>query len=65
MVVMGVQWFSVTLCYYGLSFASTRLSDNLYTNFILRQVPSNANTGLGTAAVLPRPGIFRLTCIHK
>ena len=44
MVVMGGQWFSVTLCYYGLSFASTRLSDNLYTNFILRQVPSNANT---------------------
>ena len=33
---MGFQWFSVTLSYYGLSFASTRLSDDIFTNFILR-----------------------------
>ena len=29
------QWFSVTLCYYGLSFASTSLSGDSYTNFML------------------------------
>ena len=33
---MGFQWFSVTLCYYGLSFASTSLSDDVFTNFLLR-----------------------------
>ena len=36
MVNMGFQWFSVTLCYYGLSFASTKLSQNVFTDFMLR-----------------------------
>ena len=36
LVNMGFQWFSVTLCYYGLSFASTSLSDNVWTNYLLR-----------------------------
>ena len=30
-----LQWFSVTMCYYGLSFASTSLSGNPYSNFFL------------------------------
>ena len=29
------QWFSVTMCYYGLGFASTSLSGNPYSNFFL------------------------------
>ena len=33
---MCFQWFSVTMCYYGLSFASTSLAGDPYTNFILR-----------------------------
>ena len=33
---MGIQWFAVTLCYYGLSFASTKLSQNVFTDFMLR-----------------------------
>ena len=33
---MSFQWFSVTLCYYGLSFASTGLSENVWTNYLLR-----------------------------
>lgn len=36
MVNMCLQWFSVTLCYYGLSFASTKLSQNVFTDFMLR-----------------------------
>lgn len=32
---MSFQWFSVTLCFYGLSFASTSLSRNVFTNFQL------------------------------
>ena len=32
---MFYQWFSVTLCYYGLSFASTSLAGDKYTNFML------------------------------
>ena len=36
MLNMGLQWFSVTLCYYGLSFASTKLSQNVFTDFMLR-----------------------------
>lgn len=32
---MSYQWFSVTLCFYGLSFASTSLSRNVFTNFQL------------------------------
>ncbi|QQP40943.1 Uncharacterized protein FKW44_015163 [Caligus rogercresseyi] len=32
---MFYQWFSVTLCYYGLSFASTTLSGDAYQNFAL------------------------------
>ena len=36
MVNMGIQWFAVTLCYYGLSFASTKLSQNVFTDFMLR-----------------------------
>ena len=32
---MSFQWFSVTLCYYGLSFASTSLSENVFTDFML------------------------------
>jgi hypothetical protein len=32
---MFYQWFSVTLCYYGLSFASTSLSGDAYSNFML------------------------------
>lgn len=32
---MFYQWFSVTLCYYGLSFASTSLAGSAYTNYIL------------------------------
>ena len=35
MVVMGGQWFSVTLCYYGLSFASTSLAGDAYSNYML------------------------------
>ena len=33
---MCYQWFSVTMCYYGLSFASTSLSDDPYTIFVLK-----------------------------
>ena len=33
---MSYQWFSVTLCYYGLSFASTNLSQHVWTDFLLR-----------------------------
>ena len=36
MVNMCLQWFAVTLCYYGLSFASTKLSQNVFTDFMLR-----------------------------
>ena len=32
---MCYQWFSVTMCYYGLSFASVDLLGDPYTNFIL------------------------------
>jgi len=32
---MCYQWFSVTMCYYGLSFASTSLSDDPYKIFVL------------------------------
>jgi len=32
---MTFQWFSATMCYYGLSFASTSLSGDAFTNFIL------------------------------
>lgn len=32
---MFYQWFSVTMCYYGLSFASTSLLGDPYTNFLL------------------------------
>ena len=31
-----LQWFSVTMCYYGLAFASTSLSGDPYSNFFLR-----------------------------
>merc|ERR1719273_1208712 len=30
------QWFSITLCYYGLSYASTSLSGDPHTNVFLR-----------------------------
>ena len=43
------QWFSVTLCYYGLSFASTSLAGDKYSNYMLSvfveipgQPPTNA-----------------------
>ena len=36
LVNMSYQWFSVTLCYYGLSFASTNLSQHVWTDFLLR-----------------------------
>ena len=29
------QWFSVTFCYYGLSFGSTNLLGNVHTNYFL------------------------------
>ena len=32
---MFYQWFSVTMCYYGLSYASTSLFGDPYTNFSL------------------------------
>merc|ERR550539_1577935 len=32
---MCFQWFSVTMCYYGLAFASTSLSGDPYSNFFL------------------------------
>ena len=32
---MSFQWFSITMCYYGLSFASTSLSRDIFTNFQL------------------------------
>eukprot|EP00095_Tigriopus_kingsejongensis_P000969 maker-scaffold83_size396513-snap-gene-2.32 protein:Tk00969 transcript:maker-scaffold83_size396513-snap-gene-2.32-mRNA-1 annotation:"PREDICTED: uncharacterized protein LOC103466540" len=32
---MFYQWFSVTLCYYGLSFASTSLAGNAHSNYLL------------------------------
>ena len=35
---MCFQWFSVTMCYYGLAFASTSLSGDPYSNFFLRLV---------------------------
>ena len=38
---MSFQWFSVTLCYYGLSFASTGLSENVWTNYLLRNCEIN------------------------
>jgi len=34
-VNMMYQWFSVTMCFYGLTFASTSLSGDAYRNFIL------------------------------
>jgi len=40
---MCFQWFSATMCYYGLSFASTSLSGDAYTNFLLSvfiEIPS-------------------------
>ena len=40
---MFYQWFSVTMCYYGLSFASTSLSGDPYSNFMLSvsiEIPS-------------------------
>ena len=35
---MCFQWFSVTMCYYGLAFASTSLSGDPYSNFFLRLI---------------------------
>ena len=36
-IIFSLQWFSVTMCYYGLSFASTSLSSGgPYVNFLLR-----------------------------
>ena len=35
---MCFQWFSVTMCYYGLAFASTSLSGDPYSNFFLRWI---------------------------
>jgi len=32
---MGFQWFSATMCYYGLSFASTSLSGDAFSNYLL------------------------------
>ncbi len=32
---MMYQWFSVTMCYYGLSFSSTSLAGDAYSNFCL------------------------------
>ena len=32
---MSFQWFSITMYYYGLSFASTSLSRDIFTNFQL------------------------------
>ena len=40
---MFFQWFSVTMVYYGLLFASTSLSGNAYQNFtlvVLAELPS-------------------------
>jgi len=40
---MCFQWFSATMCYYGLSFASTSLSGDAFTNFLLSvfiEIPS-------------------------
>jgi len=34
-VNMCFQWFSATMCYYGLSFASTSLSGDAFSNFML------------------------------
>ena len=31
-----MQWFSATMCYYGLSFASTSLSGDAFSNYLLR-----------------------------
>ena len=42
-VNMMYQWFSVTLCYYGLSFAATSLAGDVYSNFcliIIVEIPS-------------------------
>ena len=33
-----VQWFSVTMCFYGLGFASTSLSGSPHTNFLLSAI---------------------------
>ena len=41
---MYFQWFSVTMVYYGLLFASTSLSGDPYLNFslvVLAELPSN------------------------
>ena len=35
---MCFQWFSVTMCYYGLAFASTSLSGDPYSNFFFRWI---------------------------
>ena len=35
-VNMCFQWFSVTMCYYGLSFASTSLACDKFSNYCLR-----------------------------
>merc|ERR1719312_2035880 len=34
-VNMCFQWFSATMCYYGLSFASTSLSGDAFSNYLL------------------------------
>ena len=33
-----MQWFSVTMCFYGLGFASTSLSGSPHTNFLLSAI---------------------------
>ena len=35
LINMSFQWFSLTLCYYGLSYASTSLNGNPHLNFFL------------------------------
>ena len=41
------QWFSVTLCYYGLSFASTSLAGDAYSNYMLSVFIEIPGDGLG------------------
>ena len=55
---MYFQWFSVTMVYYGLLFASTSLSGDPYLNFslvVLAELPSNI-------LYIYLPQIFGSTC---
>ena len=70
-VNMCFQWFSVTMCYFGLSFASTSLAGDPYTNFILRfsniiQNPTKLSCLFAVSVLAEIPGalfaLFVMNC---